>query len=606
MHPGAPISLLFAFSNIRSIKLILMSKERLNKTDRNLFSFIGDLIEYGTEGVTDEEERIRIMAVNRLALAAGSSLIVIIPTLCSFLSWDRSILIPLVSEFFLNASVLYWNRKKRYNTAACLLYFLQVVVIPFYGFKLGKLLQLELTIVLLIAISFLIFKKSLLRKVAIGGAILDLICLEVWYYTHPDLKFDLSFNAIFITQLLVVVAITGITLAVSYPYVKRTDLSYELERANHFIKIFIAQVTHELRTPLNVIHQIAQLLKKASRKDKMLQPIEQYIDITLAETKSAKNIVNNVLSMTEIESGKLEKINKSIFAVRSLFDSIVEGKRVIAKVENMQINLVIDEKMPPAIITDPMMVEQITTNLLANAIKYGRDKTIIRLSVLKEAEDKWIIQVANEGVGIPPNKIKSIFDPFYTGSNGYIEGTGLGLYIVKNKVTALGGKIRVESIPNDQTIFTIMLPLTAGKLSSITPYNNDQDPAPDIQGIHVLLVDDDKLSAIMLAIHLDEIGCKVTTVSDGMEVVNAVKRIMPDVILMDYHMPGMNGVDATRILKTDPSLRDIPIIVTTGDLYSNSVEKMLEAGADAYMEKPVDVRPLQEAISRQIAKKMRD
>jgi CheY-like chemotaxis protein len=130
-----------------------------------------------------------------------------------------------------------------------------------------------------------------------------------------------------------------------------------------------------------------------------------------------------------------------------------------------------------------------------------------------------------------------------------------------------------------------------------------ESDAVNLRNLHVLIAEDHKLSALILFMHLDKLGCKVTTVKNGWELLQTVEKNPPDVIIMDYEMPIMNGEETTRKLKQNPSLKHIPIIVSTGNLYSDALDKMLDAGADTYIEKPINIQSLQKVISRYLTQK---
>jgi len=573
-----------------------MSKEKKPKMN---------LILTGTHGVTDEEERNRIITVNKISFAVSISILIIASVILYFAPFSLSLFIPLILDFSLNFSVPFLNHRKQHRRAGTVLYFTQAAALGYFGYTLAALLQLEYAIVLLIAINYLVMKNSLLRKIGLACALIDLAIIEYAHFkTPPGTDLGLSYNISFFIHALVVISIISITILVSVPYVRNTDLRYERDRAIRFIRIFTAQVAHELRTPLNAVHQIAQLIKAEVTKDKGLKKIEPLADMSLAASMHTRNIVNNVLNMAEIESGKMETITKEAFLIQAFLDQLIGVHKVIAETEQIKLKMSI-EGMPPVIISDPLNLSQIITNLLANAIKYGNDNSTVLITV-NGRDDQWTLQITNQGPGIPHEKLDSIFDPFTTFKDIRAEGSGLGLYIVRHKVAALGGTIRVESVPNRQTTFTVTLPLITGKLASLRKAEEAKEESlVDLRETHVLIAEDHKLSALLLCMHLDEMGCKVTAVKNGQELLRAVEQNRPDIIIMDQHMPVMGGAETTRQLKMNPSFKDIPIIVSTGDLFTDSLDRILEAGADTYIEKPVDIKSLKKVILRYLPQKNR-
>lgn len=558
------------------------------------------LFQIGTAGVPDEADRNRIVLVNTLCIVTGCSIIGVGATICACFSWRPLLVIPFVLEFIINASVLLFNHRRKYVAAAIILYFLQSVMIIYLSAVLGKLLRLDIVIVLLFAITFLLFKTKRLRMLGIAAALLDLVIIEVLYYRNPfQLPFSLSYNTVFVIQMSVIAIMTLITILISSPYVKSNDTNEELKRANHLIKIFVAQITHELRTPLDNIHHVTQLLRGEVRRDPNLSKIKPLADIGWTVSSNVRNIVNNVLQLAEIEAGKSITIINEAFKVRPFFEKIMEVFVIMARREEMKIHLEIDDNMPEVIFGDPLAITQIVTNLLSNALKYGERRTTIKMTI-SNSTPHWQIQVANYGAGIPADRAHSVFDPFVTNSRGHIQGSGLGLYIVRSKAEAMGGTVHYESEEASLTKFTVALPLREGKLRDLPdPAGTDPDIG-DLQKVYVLAAEDDKLTAYLLSRSLKEMGCSYTMARNGQELIELAQKKCPDecpdIIILDCHMPILDGVETIRRLKQMPELMHIPIIITTGDLYSDTVDRMLAAGANSFLKKPIDHQALRKTI----------
>ena len=558
------------------------------------------LFQIGTAGVSDEADRNRIILVNTLCVVTGCSIIGVGATICACFSWKPLLVIPFVLEFILNASVLLFNHRRKPVTAAIILYFLQSVMIIYLSAVLGKLLRLDIVIVLLFAITFLLFKTKNLRTLGIAAALLDLIIIEVLYYRNPfELPINLPYNTVYIIQMSVIVIMTLITILISAPYVKSNDTNEELKRANHLIKIFVAQITHELRTPLDNIHHVTQLLRGEVRRDPNLNKIKPLADIGWTVSSNARNIVNNVLQLAEIEAGKSITIVNEAFKVRPFFEKIMEIFVIMARREEMKIHLEISDNMPEVIYGDPLAITQIVTNLLSNAIKYGERRTSIKMTISNNTPN-WQMQVTNYGAGISVDRAHSVFDPFVTNSKGHIQGSGLGLYIVKSKVEAMGGAVRYESEADSLTKFTVALPLREGKLRDLPDPAGTDPEIGDLQKVYVLAAEDDKLTAYLLSRSLKDMGCSYTMTKNGQELLDIAQKKCPDecpdIIILDCHMPILDGVETIRRLKQTPELMHIPIIITTGDLYSDTVDRMLAAGANSFLKKPIDHQALRKTI----------
>ncbi len=402
---------------------------------------------FGTAGLVDAEDINRIVLVNQISIAFGTAILIVAPIVCFFLNWDLSVLIPISIEFLINASVLYFNYIRRPKMAAMVLYFLQCVAIIYFSSLLGRLLQLELAVILLISMAYISFlKRRYCARIAIAGALTGFLAvLEIVHYMNARKPSPLSVTQDFIIHFCVDAAAITVIMLVSKPYVKSNDTYAELQRANQFIKIFVAQITHELRTPLDNINQVTQVLRKEIGDDISLKNLQAYADIGVIVSNNAKNIVNNVLSMAEIEAGKMPLPVNQPIQVIPFFEEILQVHKLSASKEGMRLHL-IQVNMPEVIMGDPLNIGQILSNLLANAIKYGVNGGDINVTVIRSA-GSWELEVSNRGPVIDPKKIESIFDPFVTGRTGNIQGSGLGLYIVKTKVTLMNGSIRVDSSP---------------------------------------------------------------------------------------------------------------------------------------------------------------
>lgn len=566
---------------------------------------LSKLLSIGTAGLGDEEDINRVVLVNKICVGVAGAVLVVGTVMSFYLHGQLDVVIPLVIEFFLNTLVLPLNQKGKHSAAALLLYFTQCTAITYFGILLVQVFHLEYVIILLFAIIFLIFKKRSLRMIALGAATAIFLSLEFAYfrngYRHIE---NVPFAAVFLINFLVICSIITITTMISVPYVKSNDLKYDLQRANKLIKLFAAQLTHELRGALDNIQYLAQLLRTAVRKDKHLKHVEPLVDAAWSVSSGAIAIVNNVLDMAEIEAGKTSTIVNEVFRVATYFDKIIEVHKIMARREQFTLEMEIDPLMPQVIISDPLTVNQVLTNLLTNAFKYGARQSTVKVMV-KRSGFQWLLSVSNDGPGIPPERIASIFELFYTGKTGHIQGSGLGLYIVRSKVQAMGGTITVDSTPNGETRFTVALPLREGKLRDLPDGTGSDPEAEDFQKAFILVAEDNKLTSFLLAQFLRDMHCAYTIVSDGLQLLETIRECpdqSPDIILLDCHMPNLNGEETIRRLKQDPATAHIPVIITTGDIFSANIERLLEAGASTYLKKPIDHLALRKAISLYLKK----
>lgn len=553
---------------------------------KHLFSFLQNA---GTADVTDEDEKRRIILVNTISMAICALLIIITPVFYTLSDKPDIIIYPVILDFIVTFSVILLNLRKKYLAASFTVYVIQCASIMYFGILLSNVVALEAMIIFLITIIYLIFKEEKYRRVCLAIAIGTLAMMEISYYFNLFPPIPLSYDTTFIMHALVISGILVLIIIVSKPYIKSNDTNKALKLANHFKKVFVHQVTHEIRTPLNAIYGVAQLLKRQIMLNDQFKSLETLVDQQLDAINNTRSIINNVLDMAQIESGVISKSEREHFLLKPFFYKIAEVNKVMGRTRNIRIKLSI-EQMPDVLYDDILNLHQITTNLLANALKYADRNSVVELKI-SGMGSKWSLQVINQGPVITPEKQELIFNPFVTDKSKYIEGTGLGLYIVNGKVKSMGGDISLSSDAAG-TIFTVLLPLTEGNIELIKEEKEEEEMWDDLGHINVVLAEDNELSAQLLSRMLTQIGCNTTWVKNGLELIQQVGKHIPDIIIMDYHMEVMDGEQTLYHLKQQPAYKNIPVIISTGDAYAETRDVFLKAGADAFIEKPINYSSL--------------
>jgi len=358
----------------------------------------------------------------------------------------------------------------------------------------------------------------------------------------------------------------------------------ELARAKD---LFLANVSHEIRTPMNGILGIAGLLAKT----KLNQKQQKMTGMIKDAANNLLVIVNDILNFEKISAGKIE-LEKIQFLLNEKVALLAESFQYKAKEKNIQLSFNDLTEKPLKVVGDPYRLSQIVTNLLANAIKFTNTGYVeITLQTITEmTEEVWIrIEIKDSGIGIPTEKIDSLFQPYQqadTSISRKYGGTGLGLSIVKNLVTLMGGRIGVESKINSGSIFSIQLPFTKNTLSAkpvyaVSDYNQ-------LKGLRVLLAEDVEMNQFIARSILEEKGVYITEAIDGREAIEKVKNFSFDLILMDISMPYIDGIQATSIIrsmKNSPNY-NIPIIALTANALEGDKQKYLSAGMNGYISKP--------------------
>jgi signal transduction histidine kinase/CheY-like chemotaxis protein len=418
---------------------------------------------------------------------------------------------------------------------------------------------------------------------------------------------EVSFYTQVIFRSTALLGVVFLIFFVSRPYVASNDsnpelkrMNAELERANNFKRHFVTQVSHEARQPQNAVFAEAQYLKKLIKINPQLSIIAKHVDTLLQANTDSLEIINNILSMSEIEQGNVKSNPNTVFSLRDLIESNIKTNRRVGMLRQVRMKLSKIENIPEAIKGDRLMLKQILNNLFGNAIKYSYPNTTIGVSVKAEGR-KFQIQVRNSGPTIEKENFEKIFDPYMMEgkvSTGNLASNGLGLFLVKNWVKIMEGNIFVES-ENEITTFSIDLPLIAGNVDEIV-IENAVKAEYDLSRIHVYIAEDNHMSAASMVNHLTFEGCEVKSFLDGELLIKDLENGIPDIIILDWQMPVRDGKSTLRYLKNDERFSNIPVVVATADVFTESIQAIMDAGANAYLIKPINFELLFETVRQQL------
>jgi signal transduction histidine kinase/CheY-like chemotaxis protein len=383
-----------------------------------------------------------------------------------------------------------------------------------------------------------------------------------------------------------------------------TDLVLAREQAlaaNRAKSSFIATVSHEIRTPMNGVMGMLTLLRK-TRLDKTQQ---HYVDSIESSADTLLVLLNDILDYAKLEVGKLS-LHSVEFNLRILLQDVVAFLSPRAGRKSLPIELDCPEELPSRVIGDPNRLRQVVLNLADNAIKFterGGVKIVVECTTETEKEADFLIRVEDTGAGIPADRQAGLFTVFTQLDGGTRQGgTGLGLAICRQLVELAGGRIGVESVPGSGSTFWFHLPL---KKQDVQATNYRQQEIPQRRatkpqeplGLKLLLAEDNPINQEVARELLRMMGCEVAVVENGREAVELVKREAFDVVLMDCHMPELDGFEATRQIRAlaAPTC-DVPIIAMTASASSADRDACMDAGMDGHLAKPVYERTLYETL----------
>jgi PAS domain S-box-containing protein len=360
------------------------------------------------------------------------------------------------------------------------------------------------------------------------------------------------------------------------------------ETTNQAKSEFLAMMSHEIRTPMNGVIGMTDLLLETTE----LNPEQiEYVEIIRKSGDSLLSIINDILDLSKIESGKSElqedmlDVRKCIADTLSIFSSRAAEKQ-------LDMNYSIGHDVPEYLVADGDRLRQILMNLIGNAVKFtDSGEVIVKVKRVKVEDDTFQLEftVTDTGIGIPPSRLSDIFEPFSQVDpfmSRTHEGTGLGLAICKKIVELLGGTIWAESDGKQGSSFIFTIRYTPK--SGVDKEKHMQMNHPAEQFGRILIAEDNKINQIVLVKMLEKLGHSVTVVENGDEVVKAATCESYDIIFMDLHMPVMNGFEATKVIKeTSPPSKSPVIIAVTANALKGDREKCLAAGMDDYISKPV-------------------
>jgi PAS domain S-box-containing protein len=368
-----------------------------------------------------------------------------------------------------------------------------------------------------------------------------------------------------------------------------SDAKTEAERANQAKNEFLSRMSHDLRTPLNAILGFAQLLETERLKPDQHEGVQ----LILRGGKHLLDLINEVLDITRIETGQLS-LSPQPVDVRDVVQHAVALVSPLAADRGIALDIA---ELPKrwAVVADRQRLTQVLLNLLSNAIKYNRRRGRVTVAFEKKAGRRLRITVTDTGAGIPPDKLKRLFTPFERlGAEATaIEGTGLGLALSRGLTAAMGGSLGVVSRVDHGSTF--WLEFTLADRPCIVPIDDTRPPqATDACITGKVLYIEDNLANVRLMERILErrphvVLAHASTAGRG---IRKAAEMEADLILLDLHLPDVNGEEVMRQLAQDPSLRSIPVVVLTADATPEQARRLIAAGATAYLTKPIEVARL--------------
>ena len=369
----------------------------------------------------------------------------------------------------------------------------------------------------------------------------------------------------------------------------------DAKTANAAKSTFLAVMSHELRTPLNGVLGMARALA-GTRLDPRQK---RYVETIARSGDGLMTILNDILDISKIEAGRMD-LDVAAFDLRALSQQVVDLWVETAGAKGLELTLDASPDLPDALLGDETRVRQILMNLVSNALKFTREGAVqVGLKAAPSADGDGAIEitVSDSGVGMTAEHLAGLFRPFAQAEASTARtygGTGLGLAICRQLTAMMGGEINVESQTARGTTFRVWLPLPAAPADVAMP-----EDTVSLHAVSILVVDDNPINQTVARAVLEAAGAEIETASDGSEALERLRKGAFDLVLMDVHMPVMDGVEAvSRIRSGAAGRRDIPIIALTGEAMAGEEARLRALGFDALQAKPVQPASLILSVAR--------
>ncbi len=361
---------------------------------------------------------------------------------------------------------------------------------------------------------------------------------------------------------------------------------------------FLAVMSHEIRTPMNAIIGFLEL---AIEDKSLTESTQKHLTISLSSAHFLLQLINDVLDLSKIESGKLE-LDLQSFDLVNILTKVQELMAIKAKEKNLKLTLSIPDKMAKSYCGDPFRLQQILFNLISNAIKFTHEGAIV-IKLEEHADNQFVFSVIDTGVGIPENKIEQILEPFTqvdASISRHYGGTGLGTSIASDLVKLMGGKLSIKSKLGEGSCFYFTIKLPPSNTATALVQHSHEAESNKVDPMLILVADDVKENIVLMRIHLEKAGHTVHEALNGKQALEKAKEHCYNLLLIDLQMPVMDGYTACeKIRKLNEHYQKVHIIIATAGSDNADISRLKKLNITSLISKPISYKQLFSIIYQQ-------